>query len=252
MQDEEVLATLRQKFREAMEKYGERFFNLQDLEERILFMKKNKIPLDVFVRQEIEFYRKLKAKAEEILEDKRRKEEINRRVEEIMAANEERIRSYPDNFFDPRISFEMRYLTGATTRLFPRLQKVILAYGRGHSRYYDFERYLHDLEWFYLPEGRKPAGHLRHYVEILTTQNYRLIEKTERQLMQTVAVALYQLRDFLQLLEKSLPSAIKGQEFDLPPKMPLAQALLELSLECQKILDDFRLEDLARYGSKSS
>lgn len=251
MQEEEILEQVRQKFREAAVKYGEKFFNLADLEGRILFMKKNKIPLDTFVKQEIEFYRKLKAKAEEILEEKRKKDELNRKVEEIMAANEEKIRRYKDNFFDPRISFEMRYLTGAITELYPKLEKILRAYGINHKDYPEHRRYLDDLEWFYLPENRKPAGHLRHYLEVLASQNYELIIKTERQLMQTVAIALYHLRDFLQELEKNLPQAIK-QQYQKDFSCNLSQALLDLSFACNQILEDFRLQDLARYGAKST
>ncbi len=255
----DILEQIRAKYREASLKYGSRFFNLQELEERIIFMRLHKISVDIFVRQEIDFYRKLKEKAEKKYQEKINREEVHRRVEEIMAANSALIEKYPDNFFDPRASYEMRRLTGAITELFPLIEYTMTQFARGSKHWRQIKDALSDLEWFFLPQDRRPAGFLRHYCEVLAKGEINQIESTERQLMQTAGLALHKIAVLSEEELEAMPQHSRAMLF---PVNGLAEPLRESVKACgveqvirkvnsrmRAIIADFRLQDLVNYAS---
>lgn len=250
----QMLEDVRGKFQEASKKYGKKYFNMEKLEERIQHQSAMGGSFEKFLYGEIEFFKVAKAKAEADSETARKKEEFQRKLEEMVAENDKLISKYPDNFFDPLASAEIRKLVGAITNFFPPAEEISRLLFRGTPSWTKFLEILSDLERFYRPPDRIVSGFLKRYVDDLKSMGEPLRDDWDRKIMQTIAVLL---RKLVRLTEEEtalyterentriLKPAMSGN-----PTVTVSDAAKILVNEATDILENFRLTDLANAGIK--
>lgn len=250
-----MLEDVRGKFIEASKKYGKKYFSIEKLEERIKHQSASGGNFENFLFGEIEFYKAAKAKAEADAETARRKEEFQRKLEDMVAENDKLIAAYPDNFFDPLASTEIRKLVGAITDFFPPAEEIARLLFRGTPAWTRFIEILSDLERFYRPPERLVSGYLKRYVDDLKSSGEPLRDDWDRKIMQTIAVLLRKLVKLTQeetaLFSEKESSRILKPASQGKPAVTIAAAAKVLVTEATEILENFRLTDLAEAGIKS-
>ncbi|MDH5720820.1 MAG: hypothetical protein OEZ13_09435 [Spirochaetia bacterium] len=256
---ETVLNLLREKFKKAAEKFGERFFNLKELESRITHMITSRVNLAQFVKDEIYFYVKLEEKALQKEHENKKKEELNKKLEEIMAANNELIEKYPDRFIDNLASYEIRKFSGAISEFIDNNYPVIRAVLRGTIYWNELEAIFGDLERFYQANNRGMTMFLKHYIDEVTEKSEDERDNIERKLLQTGGLYLYRLHLLLKKAEDEMSDEQKFQILKIPAhfaeelksswKNLTFYSILGKNIEkCFQIVDDFRLISLVEHA----
>ena len=257
---DKLIAQLRSKYERAASKYGKKYFDMVQLEARITHMMQSGLSVQTFLEQEMEFYLRTEAIAEVKVSDQKKKDEFNKRVEDMMAANDALLDKYDDVFFDPAASHEIRRLVGAITKWVKYYYPVIESLLRGTSSWETINQLTGELERFNVPHEFSPTVLLRHYVEELKTMGVSQRERVERKLLQTAALALYRLEkiiiDELQLLKNrshELFMKFPGYDEDIKDlwhEKKQSTALEETLDFTRQIVDDFRLRDLAKHADQ--
>lgn len=257
----EMINQLRRKYHRAAEEHGERFFNLDKLEERIRHFILNKGNLDNFLAQEMEFFQKtMNMATERELQDEKRKA-FSKQVNEIMAENDARLAKYPDIFFDTAASMEIRRLVGAITQWYQDNYMVLKIILRGSDLWSELSRHIGDLERFYVPGGGSATILLRHYVdELKLGKDSR--EAIERRLLQTCSLSLYTILRNLQQYRKNSAGFLPHRLVEIPrheepelrekwASLNEDEALAKIVYEIDEIIEDFRMKALAQHGYQS-
>ena len=259
---QEVLEKLREKYQRAVEKYGEQYFSLLDLETRITHLVKNKASVETFMQQEIEFYESLKARAEAAEEEANKRAEFNERLDKMMQENEAKIAKYPDVFFDPNASKEIRHFTGAVTSFVDTYGLILRKQLGGALNGRDLFNILGEIERFYLKDGQPPTMLLKHYVEELIVRGESAREEFDRKLLQTGGLLLYRISRAVSVIINDFSAAVLERLVELPSSLPLEikDRFKSLSLqefcdqavhEINSILTDFRINDLVEHAYRS-
>ncbi len=220
---EEVSEGLRSKYRSAAREYGERYFNLADLENRIRTMMKGGMEPVKFLAQEMDFF----LRAEKLALSHRQKNENVRKanavIDQILEEHARKIEAYPDLFFHPKASYEMRKLVGGMQPLITAASGVCYANPESRSALIELERFA--------VKDEKPSLFLLHYAEQISVLPPLEGKRHEQRIMQTAAVAIAVIRKQCIILEKE-----KGIDLS---------AIQKIVSSADALLEDFRLSSLA-------
>lgn len=231
----EVLHKLREKYRRAHQEYGARFFDLNKLEERISFQRATGSDFQRFILDEMQFYKAMESRALEEQARRKRQEEADARMREIMEANDALIAHYPDTFFHPMATLECRRLVGAVSNLFPEIDNELRYVFQGRKEWGEMKFHLSDLERFLYKPPMRMTAYLAAYVAELQKWGEAGRDDADRRFLQTAAMCLTGLSneigaalDVLSDDDKRRASAIKAR--------------------VEGIVSDFRLTDWAQHG----
>ncbi len=261
-QKQQLFDQLRKKYTDAINKYGKAYFNQLELEKRIGHVLQTRADVFAFLEQEKAFFEDLVAKGEAKLAEEREKEELNKRMEDIMAANDARIARYPDVFFDPNATVDIRRFAGAISAIISKYSVVVRDTFGGSADSKDLEYILSDLDRFYVTEESGPSILFKHYLEELLAKGENGREAIDRKILQTGGLLLYRLRLAVQALMGLEPEKYHDQELRLgfsgnpevktmwkgKTKRQLVDGLVQ---GLQDVLDDFRLGDLVEHAYRT-
>ena len=195
------LEHLREKYSKASEKYGPHLFNLKSLEDRVLYQRKSKVGFKVFVRDEIEFFEKMRKLAVQKYESKIKTLESSKHLNDMIERNEAKIRKYPDLFFNPHASLEMRHFFGAITEFYKQYYSLLASIFRDSINNKIFTKIFTDIERFYIHNESNLSVMAIQYIEDLKSIQADISEKkweqTDRKYLQTGGKYLYQCYLFL-------------------------------------------------------
>lgn len=230
-----MLDKLREKYRKAQQQYGSRLFDAQKLEDRISFQRANRSDFQRFILDEMNFFKQMQEKGEEEAAKRKRQEEADARMREIMAANDALIAHYPDVFFHPLATLECRRLVGAVSNLFPEIDADLRYVFQGRKEWGEISFYLADLERFIYKPPMRMTAFLAAYVAQIQKWGEAGRDDADRKFLQTAAMCLTGITNELKTNLDSLIEADKVKASTIIAKL-------------DAIVADFRLTDWAQHG----
>jgi len=230
-----MLEKLREKYRRAQQQYGARLFDSQQLENRISFQRANQSDFQRFIVDEMNFFKQMQEKGEEEAAKRKRQEEADARMREIMAANDALIAHYPDVFFHPLATLECRRLVGAVSNLFPDIESELRYVFQGRKEWGEIRFYLADLERFIYKPPMRMTAFLAAYIAQIQKWGEAGRDDADRKFLQTAAMCLTGITNELKTNLDSLIDADKVKASAIIAKL-------------DAIVADFRLTDWAQHG----
>ncbi|MBS0616655.1 MAG: hypothetical protein JSR44_00590 [Spirochaetes bacterium] len=230
-----VLVKLREKYARAYERYGARFFDKAKLEERINFQRATRSDFQRFVVDEMQFYKTMETKAVEEETKRKRQEEADARMREIMDANDALIAHYPDVFFHPLATLECRRIVGAISNLFPEIENELRYVFQGRREWSEIKFQLADLERFVYKPPMRMTAFLSHYVAELQKWGETGRDDADRKFLQTAAMCLTAITNEIRTTIDGLVDADKVRAAQITARL-------------DAIVADFRLSDWAQHG----
>lgn len=230
-----ILEKLRGKYRRAQERYHGPFFSLQKLEERIAFQRAARSDFQRFILEEMNFFKAMEEKAAEEEAKRKRQEEADARMREIMEANDALIAHYPDVFFHPMATLECRRIVGAISNLFPDIESELRYIFQGRREWNEIKFYLSDLERFVHKPPMRMTAFLAHYVADIQKWGEKGRDDADRKFLQTAAMCL-----------TGITNEIRTALDTLPDNDKVAASTVTAKLDA--IVKDFRLSDWAQHG----
>jgi hypothetical protein len=231
----DVLQKLREKYRRANSEHGTRFFDLNKLEERIAFQRATRSDFQRFVLDEMQFYKTMEQKALEEQARRKRQEEADARMREIMEANDALIAHYPDTFFHPMATLECRRIVGAISNLFPEIDTELRYVFQGRKEWGELKFYVSDLERFLYKPPMRMTAFLAAYVAELQKWGEAGRDDADRKFLQTAAMCLMGLSNEI---GKALPNLSEED----------TRRASAVKTRVEAIVSDFRLTDWAQHG----
>ncbi len=101
----ELLQMLRKKFQSAAKKYSSAIFDMEQLEQRIQMLVRDKGDVQTFLIQEVKFIKDATEISETKIQARGAGSQKKLAVNKIIEKNMEKIKQYPDSFFDPYASY---------------------------------------------------------------------------------------------------------------------------------------------------
>ena len=230
-----ILAKLLEKYRKAEARFGPRFFDKAKLDERINFQRAMKSDFERFLLDEMNFFKQMEEKAAEEEAKRKRQEEADARMREIMEANDARIAHYPDVFFHPLATLECRRIVGAISNLFPAIDEELRYVFQGRKEWGEIKFYLSDLERFIYKPPMRMTAFLSQYVAQIQKWGEAGRDDADRKFLQTAAMCLTGITNEL---KASLEHLIDSD------KVKASASIAKLDA----IVADFRLSDWAQHG----
>ena len=230
-----MLDKLREKYRKAQQQYGARLFDMQQLENRISFQRANQSDFQRFIIDEMNFFKQMQEKGDEEVAKRKRQEEADARMREIMAANDALIAHYPDVFFHPLATLECRRLVGAVSNLFPEIDADLRYVFQGRKEWGEISFYLADLERFIYKPPMRMTAFLAAYVAQIQKWGETGRDDADRKFLQTAAMCLTGITNELKTNLDALIATDKAR----------ASAIIA---RLDAIVADFRLTDWAQHG----
>ncbi len=230
-----MLDKLREKYRKAQQQYGARLFDMQQLENRISFQRANQSDFQRFIIDEMNFFKQMQEKGDEEIAKRKRQEEADARMREIMAANDALIAHYPDVFFHPLATLECRRLVGAVSNLFPEIDADLRYVFQGRKEWGEISFYLADLERFIYKPPMRMTAFLAAYVAQIQKWGETGRDDADRKFLQTAAMCLTGITNELKTNLDALIDTDKAR----------ASAIIA---RLDAIVADFRLTDWAQHG----
>jgi hypothetical protein len=260
---DDLLRQLREKYKRASEKYGDKIFSMKELENRIRHLLVTKGNFEIFIKAEMEFYEKamgiVKTREAEI----QRKNEASAKIDAILEKNLEKIKKYRESYFDPAASVEVRKMVGAVSDWYEISIPLIKHLYRGSDIWNDISILQAEIERLYIPAGRPITVFLKHYVDDIKKMALDQKENIERRLLQTCANSLYKMENLLRNESAKMSDFQKSRLISMSSsydngvrekwaKKKEYDALLEIITNISVIIDDFRLRDLSALGFKTA
>jgi len=253
----ELLNQLRSKHKKAREEFGAKVFNEHDLEKRILMFMNAKSNIYSFLQNEMDFYENLRNIAEKKNKDEEKSKIFKDKVDDMILKNEEKIKQYPDAFFDPNASFEIRYFIGSITEFIDKNFDIISFILRGTNEWKNIKNILSELERFYVPFGASPTFLLKDYIDKISNQSFNEVKRQDRFLLQTAGLLLYRMQLNLFEIQEDMVKRENEIKIQLPyswnPKtkdiwqgIEQTEVLSIVMKHCLEILNNFRITDLVK------
>jgi hypothetical protein len=231
----EILAKLLEKYRKAEARFGAKYFDKAKLDQRINFQRAAKSDFQRFILDEMNFFKQMEAKAEEDEAKRKRQEEADARMREIMEANDALIAHYPDVFFHPLATLECRRIVGAVSNLFPAIDDELRYVFQGRKEWVEIKFYLSDLERFIYKPPMRMTAFLAQYVAQIQKWGEAGRDDADRKFLQTAAMCLTGITNELKTSFDALIDA---------DKVKASATIAKLDA----IVADFRLSDWAQHG----
>jgi hypothetical protein len=231
----EILEKLRDRYRKAKTDFGPKYFDGGKLEERINFQRAMRSDFQRFLIDEMTFFKSMQAKAQEDAARRKRQEEADARMREIMEANDALIAHYPDVFFHPMATLECRRIVGAISSLFPEIDTELRYVFQGRKEWNEITFYLSDLERFIYKPPMRMTAFLSEYVAKIQKWGEAGRDDADRKFLQTAAMCLTGITNELKSSLESLIDTDKVRTSALIARL-------------DAIVADFRLTDWAQHG----
>lgn len=233
----EIVSKLLEKYRKMQKEYGAKLFDAAKLEERINFQRAHQSDFERFILEEMNFFKRMETRAAEESAKRKRQEEADARMREIMAENDALIAHYPDVFFHPMATLECRRIVGAVSNLFPQIAEDLRYVFQGRKEWDEINFYLSDLERFIYKPPMRMTAFLAAYVAEMQKWGSAGRDDADRKFLQTAAMCLMGLS---QELKKGFESLTQDDT------IKTSGAIAKLDA----IVADFRLSDWAEHGLK--
>ncbi len=254
------LEELRNSYKKATAKYGNRYFPILDLEQRITHVMQTKGNLGEFFKHEVDFFMQLIQKAEAERLDKENRRKIHEKIEEIMKSNSEKIRKYPESVFPYPVPQEIRHFSGAITAFLDEYREIVEILFRGTSLWTKVTVTLSELDRFYT--RGKPGIFLHHYLQNFSSLPELDMDSIERKILQTGGLNLYRLTKTMES-EVSGLSGNRGDQilqvsyqrfpaaYDRWNGKNIPEILEQIIFSAMSIIEDFRLVDLVNHSFRN-
>jgi len=261
--NQDILNQLRDKYKRAAEKYGEKIFSLKELEGRITHLMTTRGNFQTFIAAEMEFFEKAMSIVKTKEEELKRKTEAGARIDAILEKNLEKIKKYRDSFFDPAASIEVRKMVGAVSDWYTMAFPLIKYLFRGGDAWPEIMVIEGEIERLYIPGGRPITAFLKNYVDDLKKMGAGEKGNIERRLLQTCANTLYKMESVIKREMDKMTAFQRARAVTMTPafdpevrekwgKLKEFEALTEALSGISAVIDDFRLRDLAALGFKAA
>ena len=257
-EDLKLLQILRKKFDSAGQKYGTSIFDKKKLEQRIQMITTAKGNIKLFLLEEAKFIENVIKKAKNKIKMREGNIQTNSTINQIIEKNEKNIKRYPDSFFDPNASYEMRYLVGGISQFYQRFFLTTSSIFKGTHDWINLSKLFAELQRFYfLKEETSKTAMLSKYIDELNlSKSLSQKDIIDARYLQTAGLCLYKLNlclsDLLANFSEStriqtLPVSNKRSEW----KNQSYGVFLKMGIQSSKqILKDFRLTNLVSYQNK--
>ena len=208
-----------------------------------------------FLKEEREFFERTKELVEKKVEALKKSSEGRFHVNQLMAKNEAKIKKYPDSFFDPFASLEMRYFIGAISQFYEKFFLSCRYVLRGSPEWMDLSAIFADLERFCFAAKNpvKPAMLDQYIHEVIRNRDQRGKDAVDNKYLQTAGRLLYKIYLNLSKVLDRLPQEQKENQVRLDMDVQdwagstFGDLLNQAVQENKQILDDFRITELVSY-----
>ena len=254
----ELLQMLRKKFQSAAKKYGSAIFNMEQLEQRIQMLIRNKGNIQAFLVKEVEFLKDATEKSEAKIKARDTNAQKKLTVNRIIEKNKNKIEQYPDSFFDPNASYEMRHLVGAISQFHQHFFLTAQHIFGGTHDGINLSSLFGDLERFYfIKEKSLQTTMLKQYISELSMSRTRTQKDIiDTRYLQTAGSYLYKINVGLERLFENTSEDMKRKTFSpvyeiLEWQNESYEAFLKTAIDAsKKILKNFRLIELVSYNAR--
>jgi len=261
MMDYSLFKKLREKYEKAILQYGKQFFSINKLEERIYHTLSNKLDITEFMKNEIIFFEKSKILAEQKIAKTKNLVKSQEVVNKIISENDKRVLQYPDAFFDPIASSEMRRLVGAVTRFINHYFPVVEILFKGGEAWKDIKEVYGILERFYIQDNAQSNLFLQNYILDKKNSSDGMNEVVDTRYIQTGGNALLKMEELLIFCKKNKSRSssadklkISGDKKELIEFWRIYTEMEALNMVIKyitDILDNFRLRQLASFRGQN-
>lgn len=241
---DEAIQKLKNKYREYLEEYGTKIFNLQSFEERYRNALANKIDLNTFLLAEIEVFKELKKKVEkpDTEEIKDTSPTYSELADKIIEDNMDKIKGYRFIDFHPDAEEETKHLLGAITEFYyevwGKINEMIRTLGLKGTD--DVRLKLeNDFTFFAIPVRGSYSRAVEDYVLALSRKNPVDNEKAAINFMRFGGILL---NNCLRVVNDGL-STLEN----IPESGDKLKVLNRYKDILKKIIEDFRLTEIRGY-----
>ncbi len=257
-EDIKLLQILKKKFDSAGQKYGTAVFDKKQLEQRIQMILAAKGNIKLFLLEEVRFIENAIKKAKNKIKMREGNIQTNSAINQIIEKNEKNIKRYPDSFFDPSASYEMRYLVGGISQFYQRFFSTACSTFKGTHDWIILSELFFELEKFYFmkKETSKTAMLSKYIDELNLSKSLSQKDIINARYLQTAGLCLYKLNLCLSDLLENFSESTKTQILPVSNKISEWKnqsygVFLKMGIQSSKqILRDFRLINLVSYQNK--
>lgn len=265
MLDYKLLDKLREKYHKAAEKHGKKFFDEVELEKRIQdFLRhsaRSQSTFEKFLTDEMLFFKEIEEKLEQKKEEEERKNTPSR-TDELLQEQQKKMEKYPDRFFDPGATMQMRYFVGGYSQIYHNDFPAASYMFGGSYLWKELRQTSAEIERFYQPAGKSTPFLLQQYGKEarFLSQDGRL--KLDQKMMQTAGINFYRFMEQSRQAYDDLTTSMKTQTIAFGPSeiqllremwngKTFAQATQKIEDDISGFLKDFGIYDLVEFSIKN-
>lgn len=260
-----MLDKLREKYRKAAQKYGNKFFNSLDLEKRIQsFLEhpaRSQATLEKFLTEEMLFFKQIEEKIEQKKQEAEKRNAPSR-LDELVELRQKKMKQYPDRFFDPGASMQMRHFIGGFSQLYDSCLPASSYMFGGSYLWKEIRQITTSMERFYQPAGKPCSFLLKQYGQEARLLGGDARLQLDQKMMQTAGVHLYQFMLQCQQGLDDLTEQMKDQHIAFGPSevqllrnlwngKNFTEATQEIVKQITTFLNDFGIYELVEFAMKN-
>ncbi len=235
---DEVVKKLKSLYATYAEKYGSKMFNLKGFEDRYRNALVKKLNLNAFLHAEITVFEELKKRLKPTSTNNREKS-YSEIADQIIEENLERIRKYRMVDFHPDAEEETKYLFRAVTDFYYDVWGKVGSLLRPFGFSDIIAKLENDFSYYVIPTRGSYSRAVEDYLYVLSRKSPK---DNERASVNFIKYGGILLNNCLKLINDGLNAPGRADDFQ--------EVLLELE-KCkenlEKIIDDFRLNDIRGY-----
>ncbi|PJZ69782.1 hypothetical protein CH373_10890 [Leptospira perolatii] len=249
-----VLEKLRGEYRDGA-KNAPKLFDLKAFEQRYTHILQHRGNVDLFLKEEVDFLEKVKAKHQELLE--KRNAAKGETIGKILSEHEEKLQKYPKIDFHPLARPEMRYFYGAIVNFAETELPVLIHIFRGTPEFASFQDAVSVVERLGVTRRGMPSLRISEHIKSLldANGNQSAMERDTQNILKEVSIALAGLaKNAVDCLTKNRVSermTVQVSDRDSPKaaeaykNLLFAIALEKIIVRAESIVRDFRMGELA-------
>ncbi len=202
---EKVMTKLREKYRDGTKKFGGRWFDLEQLDQRYRHAMENRMNMEGFVLAEISNYDKILDRCGKGRDRKSVSEKIDRILEEHAA----RIAHYPEIVFHPSAGFEIARFYGALSELARHYMAIFWHITARQDIRKPLAELEERLDFLAMPRGTNPSKRIQDHRALLSRKGVTEleIERDKNEYLKESAFLLHDIVDFCEFaIQKKDPA----------------------------------------------
>lgn len=235
---DEVVKKLKSLYTTYAEKYGSKMFNLKGFEDRYRDALVKKLNLNAFLHAEITVFEELKKRVKPTSVNKSEKS-YSEIADQIIEENLERVKKYRTIDFHPDAEEETKYLLGAVTDFYYDVWGKFVSLLRTFGFSDMLAKLENDFSYYVVPTRGSYSRAVEDYLFVLSRKNPK---ENERASVNFIKYGGILLNNCLKLINDGLNApGIADKLGGIPQDLETCKEKLE------KIIDDFRLNDIRGY-----